>query len=395
MGVELQMLIAHSTNYTSMDAVIQKARAFLQNSQEEQALQLLLPQVKQHPEDVRILQIFGEALLEANDVETAYEVLSKATQLDPDAVQGVEKFLYLGQIIGGHDGCTMLNTAIHKLQDQLQSIHDNGGQDDAVLVELAQLYATLELLAQYLIKKLNQAIFAEIEIWMTDLCMEPSAEQECDRLISHSLALDDENPEAYSLLALIRISQQRQEDAEQALQKAWALFADKKQALELQQNREGDEASFEYIELVQPLLGLARFAIELAMYDLAPQICAAVADINSNALDCFYLDAVAHVLHAKQLVSEGSDEDYRELPNEAILHSDNEAVQACIGDARLALTQGYRVLNSADLEASDPEVVEQVQEMLAAFGGPVMADLMPAKRDDDDDEGWEDELVSE
>ncbi|KAJ8145650.1 hypothetical protein OY671_001270 [Metschnikowia pulcherrima] len=378
-----------------MDSIIQKARAFLQSSQEEKALELLTPKVSQHPENVSLLQVFGEALLEANDVETAYAVLSKATELDPEAKLGVEKFLYLGQIIGGSDGCSLLNIAIQRLQDQLQSVHDNTGGNDPVLQELSRSYPTSEVLALYLIKKLNQAIFAEIEIWMTDLCMEPEAEAECDKLISHSLALDDTNPEAYSLLASIRISQQRQADAEEALNKAWELFAQRKQDLEVQQNQEGEESTFEYIELVQPLLGLARFAIELGMFEVVPQISAAVAEVNDNALDCFYYEALAHSLKAKQLYAQdhGITDDYREIDDALIVKADTEAIQSCVADARSALTQGYRVINSADLEASDPEVIDQVNGMLAVFGGPVMADLMPPRRNDDDDEDWEKEII--
>ncbi|KAM9921650.1 hypothetical protein OXX80_012109 [Metschnikowia pulcherrima] len=378
-----------------MDSIIQKARAFLQSSQEAKALELLAPKVSQHPENVSLLQVFGEALLEANDVETAYAVLSKATELDPEAKLGVEKFLYLGQIIGGSDGCSLLNIAIQRLQDQLQSVHDNTGGNDPVLQELSRSYPTSEVLALYLIKKLNQAIFAEIEIWMTDLCMEPEAEAECDKLISHSLALDDTNPEAYSLLASIRISQQRQADAEEALNKAWELFAQRKQDLEVQQNQEGEESTFEYIELVQPLLGLARFAIELGMFEVVPQISAAVAEVNDNALDCFYYEALAHSLKAKQLYAQahGITDDYREIDDALIVKADTEAIQSCVADARSALTQGYRVINSADLEASDPEVIDQVNGMLAVFGGPVMADLMPPRRNDDDDEDWEKEII--
>ncbi|GEQ72043.1 hypothetical protein JCM33374_g5729 [Metschnikowia sp. JCM 33374] len=380
-----------------MDLIIHKARAFLQSSQEDKALDLLTPQISQHPENVQLLQVFGEALLEANDVETAYTVLNQATQLDPEAKLGVEKFLYLGQIIGGTDGCSLLNIAIQRLQDQLQSVHDNTNGNDAVLQELSKLYPTSDVLAFYLIKKLNQAIFAEIEIWMTDLCMEAEAEGECDKLISHSLALDNTNPEAYSLLASIRISQQRQEEAEEALKKAWELFSQKKSELELQQNQEGEESSFEYIELVQPLLGLARFAIELGLYDVVPQITAAVAEINDNALDCFYYEALAHSLKAKQIYAQinSSTEDYREFEDALIVKSENETIQTCVNDARSALTQGYRVINGGGLEASDPEVVDQVNEMLTTFGGPIMADLMPPRRnaDDDDEEGWEDEIV--
>ncbi|SGZ55022.1 CIC11C00000002017 [Sungouiella intermedia] len=379
-----------------MDTILQRARALLQSSQEQKALDLLAPAATQNPENPAVLELFGQALLEVNDVESAYSVLSKAVELDPEANHGVDKFLYLGQIIGGRDGCQYLDVALAKLQTQLEKVASNS-QDDPALVELAKVYPTSEELSQYLIKKLNQGIFAEIEIWMTDLCMEPEAEDQCDKLISHSLALDDTNPEALSLLALIRISQQRNDDARHALLQSWEHFQHKKQNLEINQAEGGEEASFEYIELVQPLLGLARFAIELSMYDVVPAICSSVADINDNALDCFYYEALSHLLKAKLAYhnKNPSEDDYRELGAAVVAKSEDPEIQAAIAEAKLALTQGYRVINSADAEASDPDVVDQVNEMLQELGGPVMSELMPERRNDDDEEGWEDEIVSD
>ncbi|PSK37628.1 hypothetical protein C7M61_003335 [Candidozyma pseudohaemuli] len=383
-----------------MDQVIARARALLQTSQETKAMELLAPEVAKHQDNPRLLEVFGECLLEANDVESAYNVLEKAVSLDPEGAQGVDKFLYLGQIIGGADGIGYVNIALSKLQDQLQKVVDNLGSDDTVLVELAKLYPSLEDLAGHLIKKLNQGIFAEIEVWMTDLCMEPEAEEQCDKLISHSLSLDESNPEALSLLASIRISQQKNDEAREALLRSWELFQERKAALE-QEAKDAHDASLEYVELVQPLLGLARFAIELEMYDTAPSIAAAVSEINDNALDAFYYEALSHLLRAKQIYGEANpgsvpkDSDYREIELEEVKASTDENVQSSLHEARSGLTQGYRVLNSAAAEAMDPDVAGQVSELLTALGGPIMADLLPEKRnDDDDDDGWEDEIES-
>lgn len=379
-----------------MDEIIGRARALLQSSQEVKAIELLTPEIKKNPQNVPLLQVFGEALLEANDVESAYDVLQKATELDPEANFGVEKFLYLGQIIGGADGCTLINIAINKLNDQLQQLNADN-DTDAALRELAKVHTSKESLQAYLISKINQGIFAEIEIWMTDLCMEPEAEEQCDQLITHSLNMDPENPEALSLLALIRISQQKQDDAVEALQKSWQLFSQKKLFLEQQQTKEGDEATFEYIELVQPLLGLARFAIELAMYDLAPQIAVAVSEINDNCLDCFYIEGLAYILKAKKLYAEKNpvEGDYREMDLLPLLKSDVEEIQTCIADAKSALTQGYRVINSAEAEALDPDLIDQVNEMLTVLGGPVISELMPERGGGEDDVDWENEIVSD
>lgn len=379
-----------------MDQIIATARALLQSSQEEKAVELLAPEIDKNQDCVPLLEIYGETLLEVNDVETAYNVFMKAVELDPEAAQGVQKFLYLGQIIGGQDGIQYINVGLNKLQDQLEKVQQNAGDDDLVLVELAKVYTTGDALAAHLIKKMNQGLFAEIEMWMTDLCMEPEAEEQCDRLIALSLAMDDRNPEALSLLALIRISQQRDEEAKEALLKSWEIFQERKEALEVQQNQDGEDSSLEYVELVQPLLQLARFAIELAMYDVAPQITAGVADINDNALDCFYYEGLAHLMGARQIIGgANTEEDYREIPVKTLKKSDDEAVKSLLADARSSLTQGYRVVNSGDAEAMYPELAEQVNELLTELGGPNMAELMPSRKDEEEEEGWEEELDSE
>lgn len=360
-----------------MDQIVAKARALLQSSQIEKALEILQPAVKQHPENVPLLEVLADTMLELNDVESAYNILMKAVELDPEAKQGVEKFLNLGQIIGGRDGCQLLDIAIARCMELLDKV-----ALEPEFVSTSGFDSAEEFRANF-VKKFNLAIFAEIEIWMTDLCMEPEAEQMCDQLISQSLKLDDSNPEAHSLLALIRISQQRHDDAVQAVQRSWNLFSEKKTLLETQQNREGEEASFEYLELVQPLLSLARHAVELEEVGLVPEISAAVGDINNNCLDIYYYEALAALLAAKKEAGLKT-QDIANLPVSELINKSPE-IDALLEDARSALTQAYRVLNSVDLEDLDPELVEQVNSLLGELGGPNMAELVEKRRYSDDD----------
>ena len=159
---------------------------------------------------------------------------------------------------------------------------------------------------------------------MTDLCMEPEAESKCNELIDYSLQLDDNNnPESYSLLSSIRISQQRTQEAIEALLKSWELFKLKKSKLEEMANNaktdqqqeaeeeeeeedvggnSGDsfEIGMEYVDLIQPLITLSRYAIELEQYDIAIQISNNVQDINENILDSYYIESLANILKLKK-----------------------------------------------------------------------------------------------
>lgn len=392
---------------SQISQLIADARALLQFSQAEKALELLTPIFESNSSNVPFLQIFGETLLENNDLENAYNILIKACELDPTGDQGTEKFLYLGQIIGGSDGLKYLDNGLNKLSVQLNAINEDKGEDDNILVELSKVYKTKEQLQKYFIKKLNQGIFAKIEIWMTDLCMEPEAEDQCNDLIAYSLELDDQNPESLSLLSSIRISQQRVDEAKEALKTSWTLFQDKKTKLEEAANNlqidseeknqsDSFEVGLEYMELIQPLLTLARFAIELELYEIAITISSNSQDINENILESYYYEALANILSAKQIaykIQSSNVEDYRDLEIKELMKSQNSDIKAFIDEAKSALTQGYKITQTDSVDA-DPELIEQVLSLVDEVGGPIISELMP-QRLEAEEEGWEEEINSD
>lgn len=392
---------------SQISQLIADARALLQFSQAEKALELLTPIFESNSCNVPFLQIFGETLLENNDLENAYNILIKACELDPTGDQGTEKFLYLGQIIGGSDGLKYLDNGLNKLSVQLNAINEDKGEDDNILVELSKVYKTKEQLQKYFIKKLNQGIFAKIEIWMTDLCMEPEAEDQCNDLIAYSLELDDQNPESLSLLSSIRISQQRVDEAKEALKTSWTLFQDKKTKLEEAANNlqidseeknqsDSFEVGLEYMELIQPLLTLARFAIELELYEIAITISSNSQDINENILESYYYEALANILSAKQIaykIQSSNVEDYRDLEIKELMKSQNSDIKAFIDEAKSALTQGYKITQTDSVDA-DPELIDQVLSLVDEVGGPIISELMP-QRLEAEEEGWEEEINSD
>ncbi|KAJ9095522.1 hypothetical protein QFC19_007503 [Naganishia cerealis] len=379
---------------TTLDEIVGNSRALIQTAQTEEALAYLTPFLEQFAKDVTFLQVYGEALLENNNLETGFEVLSQACSLDPDALKGTEKFFYVGQIIGGSDGLQYLDVSLRRLEQQIEEVNNN---NTTSIVNAADYGSKDDILA-YLIKKMNQGIFAKIEIWMTDLCMEEEAETQCDQLINYSLSLDGENPEALSLLSSIRISQQRPEDAKQALVKSWDLFNVKKQKLEESANSKADkqedatDVGLEYVELIQPLMTVARFAIELELYDLAITVASNIQDINEDALETYYYEALANLFSAKKVYAtkQNINEDYRDVEVRDIIDFDDQDVKNHIAEAKSSLVQGYKIINSDGLDA-DPELVEQVNVLLNELGGASTADLMP--RRDEEEEGWEDEIV--
>ena len=383
--------------------LIAQAKVLVQLSRPDEALTLMTPELLNNQENVDFLQVYGEVLLETNNLEEAYAILQKSCMMDQTAQLGVEKFLYMGQIIGGVDGIEYLNIGLNRLHEQLINLNESN-QFPSEINELIETYNGKDGARNYLIRKLNQGIFAKIEIWMTDLCMEPNAESECDELIEFSLSIDNTNPEAYSLLSSIRISQQNIEEAKEALKKSWELFQVRKTNLEDAKDDVKEEApedvSMDYIELIQPLLTVSKFAIELELYDLSISVASNVQDINEDILDCYYIEALAYLFKAKSLLApvdkqQQQEEDYRDIETKQVVASleTQPEIKSLVDECKVALTNGYKIINSGSELEMDPQVVEQVNQLLKELGGPKMDQLMPAKINDDDGD-WEDEIAS-
>ncbi|KAG5420647.1 hypothetical protein I9W82_002528 [Candida metapsilosis] len=399
-----------------MTEIISQARGFLATSQPEKALEILTPHIASNSQSPEFLAILGETLLENNELQQAYNVLIHACELDPEAALGVEKFLYLGQIIGGADGLNYINVGLNKLNDILANIAEGNSGNGPSQEELSKGgYKNVEEYKQWAIKKLNSGVFASIEIWMTDLCMEPEAESKCNELIDFSLSIDPNNPESLSILSSIRISQQRQQDAIEALKKSWELFKLKKTKLEdfankkeeNEDNGAGDnndafEVGMEYVELIQPLVTLSRYAVELEQYDTAIDIASNIQDINDTILDAFYIEALSNLFKAKQISSTSDHKataneefDYRELEISQL--KETPEIKQLLSDTRSTLTSAYKIINSELGVENDPVLIEQVNELLNQLGGPIMSELMPKRENLDDEEevNWEEEIASD
>ncbi|KAF6009276.1 hypothetical protein HII13_003621 [Brettanomyces bruxellensis] len=366
--------------------LIVESSQLLSQSQSQEAVDLLKEHSATFQSHPVYLQSLGEALLENGDLNNAYEVLQRACDLDPESRQGVEKFLYLGQIVGGEKGVELLQTGVNRLLsdlDQLMKGVVSNNADDGLQLLFAA-YKTPQGIRQYINQKLNQAIFAIIEIWMTDLCEEPQAESECEKWIQKALEVDPENPEAWSLLASIRISQMKNEEAVKAIERSWQLFREKKSRLEIaskddnmSSKGESDASDLQmaYIEMAEPILTLAKYAIEMGLFENAALIAAAVQDINEQIQNGISKDEGRQV-----------SLDFTKFPLNAKVERSDPSYES-ISNARNAFTGGFKLLQADSvLESTDKDVKKAVYHLLKELGGPAKsksnADL------DIDDNTW-------
>lgn len=373
----------------------------------EQALEDLLGYKTTYAENPLYLQTLGEAYLETSDVESAYTVLSKACELDPIAQEGIEKFFHLGQIIGGENGIQLLEVGVAKLIQQaqiLQSISQgeiavDNNLDPSVRI-LLQAYETEEKISEYITTKLTQGIAAIVEIWMTDLCMLPQAEAECEKWTNTLSELCAENPETHSIIASVRISQQKPEEAIKEIEKAWELFQGKKHALEdianTTENIDPDDIEMMYIEMYQPLVTLAKYSIECGMFDLAADIASSARDINEDGVEALYVEGFANYLEALKIQNNVSSNDAAEMGRQFENYklkkdiSKGEPSFDYIYNSRLALSSAVKSLYDTELAAQiDEELQKTIKDLLENVGGFVSKEKDTSGIDENN---WENEI---
>lgn len=355
-----------------------------------------MPHLETYQNDPKYLTLLAEAFMEGSELESAFEVLNRAVEIDPTGELGTEKFFYLGQIIGGQEGVRLLKVGIERLHSRLELVGTEAAKADPLITEIMVSQKTVEAAVAYMVEKINHALLACVEIWMTDLCMETEAESECETLIQYALTFQPTNPENWSTLGSIRISQQRNDEAKVALTKAWELFEARKTLLE---DNEGDHV--EYTELVQPLLALAHHLLNVFELELASSAASAVQDIDDSNLESYYLEAFACYLQVKRLKFERMAEaekaavenDFQNVTlNYEADRADEEGL-ALLTQARTALVAGWKLGQNADPEDQNAaEVGQQIEALLVEVGGRVK----PSETRDEKfevEEGWEKEII--
>lgn len=84
--------------------------------------------------------------------------------------------LYMGQLSGGHDAVASYQEGIDMLKNSL-SIRQSSGHDEKATVETR--------------KQLGAACCSMAEVYLTDLCDEPNAEQQCEAFVQQALSCTD------------------------------------------------------------------------------------------------------------------------------------------------------------------------------------------------------------
>ena len=354
----------------NIQQTINEARNALSENNSKKALKLLKPFKKslksENSSNLPLLQVFADSYLENGQLDKAYPLLVKSCELDPKGtVGGSDKFFTLGQIVGGQDGISILSKGIENISQI------SNGQN----------------ISQDRVDKIVSGLLTMIEIWMTDLCMEPNAESQCEELIAKAMEISEsKSPEAWSTLGSIRISQQRFRDASDAFIQAWKYFEIKKNSISeviMNNNKDSNNTSHEdYVDLLQPLISLAKMCMEVGLYEIALKVETLVKEIDEDNLEAYYLEGFTNYLICKLETFKKGNPDISLTPEkiyefnshiqEVPIDLNDQDMLDAINESRIALSFAAKLGETVDpLDEISKELVDGTHALLQELGGPI------------------------
>ncbi|KAI8059129.1 hypothetical protein BC940DRAFT_314297 [Gongronella butleri] len=158
------------------------------------------------PSDPQLLEWMGQVEIELEKFAEARDHLLAAIQATPE--RSATPYMYLGQLSVGKDAIEAFQKGVDLMMRDHAQITDND--------EKAQHG-----------NKIATALCSMTEIYLTDCCFEPEAEQKCEEYLQQAQQVDPENAEVFQLLASVRLSQQRGDEAAQVLQHSIQLWIHK------------------------------------------------------------------------------------------------------------------------------------------------------------------------
>ncbi|KAF6220814.1 hypothetical protein HO133_002494 [Letharia lupina] len=213
------------------------------------------------------LGLVAEIYLELGDATAAREYFLQAVSLDPEGRVpetlggGAEKFLWLAQLSeeGGQDSVEWFERGAAVLRREIGALGEGEGEG-----------------GEEKRKKLAGALCGMVEVYMTDLSWEPSAEAKCESLISEALLVAPRCAEPLQTLASVRISQTRIPEARKALGDSMGIWRD----------LEPEDAA---VPDFPTRISLARLLMEVEMEEEALGVVERLVQEDDGSVEAWYL----------------------------------------------------------------------------------------------------------
>ncbi|ORX58068.1 TPR-like protein [Hesseltinella vesiculosa] len=207
------------------------------------------------PTNAKVLEWTGQVEIELEKFAEAREHMLQAIQIEPD--HGHAKYMYLGQLSVEKEAIAAFQKGVDLMVQDREQCQDPEEQ-------------------KVLANKIATALCSMTEIYLTDCCFEPEAEQKCEEYLQQAQQVAPEHAEVYQLLASVRLSQQRNEEAAQVLDHSIQLWINK-------------DVSDPTLPNYDSRLALVRLLLEVGAMAQAFDILERLQKENDQVVDLWYL----------------------------------------------------------------------------------------------------------
>ncbi|OCF35611.1 hypothetical protein I317_05245 [Kwoniella heveanensis CBS 569] len=383
-GVPSKAAPASQPSSGSVDpaSLLEKAHILLGQSNFELAIKFLDRVLELEPTNLEARELAGVAELEGGDDEQGRaHLLQLLPPHVPEPPSHPSPYLYLAQTAQDpQEALGYYSTATAMLEQRI-AVKDRKGkgkqQGDAADAGLELEEEDEE------VRMAVTALVAMIEIWMSDLCFEESAEKNCDSLISRALSISPRDPEVRLALASIRMSQSRFEEAKAVV-------------VSLYEDMEGREPFDPILPALPARLSLSRLLLEHHLHLEALDILSTIREEDSLNVEGAYLEGWALYLRAEYLrenpaaavQANPTVKKQLEGKEQAAAQEDQEeetpmTPEECLSEAMRSLMECAKLY--ADQDYIDEGIGGHVAELLEELTKMGVEPAVPEEEDEDED----------
>ncbi|TGZ82907.1 hypothetical protein EX30DRAFT_339166 [Ascodesmis nigricans] len=368
--------LASPSSIPPLSDLLTAAQSHLDSASPNDALPLVQAAITAYPSSSAAHALFATTLLDLTppNPELAFQHYTQASTLSP---RNPQYLLWAAQLHpdGGEGAVPVIETAMTLLRETI-----SGGQNTATCA--TPVGGEDAMSADEARALLTSALCSCAEIYMSDLCMSPDAEQRCERYVGEAVLVSPESCEALQTLASVRISQERMEEATAALRRAREVVGREIAAVEAaEEAEESGVAMTGGTPTLTPFpirVGLARLLVEVGVLDDALETLEELLGENDALVDLWYLGGWTwYLMGEKILAQDGAPQNEREEGRKDAWKEAAKWLTACL--------KLYETLEWEDEGIRDHavEVLSKVKE--------VVGEIKDDDEEGDGEEGWESE----
>ncbi|XP_046846352.1 probable assembly chaperone of rpl4 [Xenia sp. Carnegie-2017] len=202
----------HSEQKFTIDDLIQKVEEYIENFNFEMAEKFCVRILETSPNNVRALNMVAAACLEIGKTDEAICYLKRAVEIEPD--KGFSKYMTLGELLEGQHAVEYLKKGVELMINEKKCFEKEDTDNPCENSDIEKITD----------RDISNAFCSLAEIYLTDFCLAEDAEASCKSYCNEAIQHDQNNPDAYQVMANCLLSEQKNEEAREALLKGMNLW---------------------------------------------------------------------------------------------------------------------------------------------------------------------------